>query len=53
MLKEDNEFVSDSGKCAEIMNNFFSNAAINLDIDRELLTVVTNAGDPITTAIDK
>ena len=35
------------------MNNFFSNAAINLDIDRELHTVVTNAGDPVTTAIDK
>ena len=53
ILNEDSEIVSDSGKCAEIMNNFFSNAAINLDIDRELHTVVTNAGDPVTTAIDK
>ena len=28
------EIISDSSKCAELMNNFFSDAAINLDIDR-------------------
>ena len=35
------------------MNNFFSNDAINLDVDRELHTDKINAGDPVTILIDK
>ena len=35
-------------QCAEIMNNFFSDVAINLDMD--LHTDVSNASDPVTRA---
>ena len=38
MLKENNEIIADSTKCAEITNNFFSDAVVNLDIDRTLNT---------------
>ena len=38
MLIEDNEIVSESKKCADILNNFFSDAVINLDIDRKIHT---------------
>ena len=38
MLKENNEIIADSIKCAEIMNNFFRDAVVNLDIDRRLYT---------------
>lgn len=38
MLIEDNEIVLESKKCADILNNFFSDAVINLDIDRKLHT---------------
>ena len=38
MLKENNEIIADSTKCVEIMNNFFSDAVVNLDIDRTLNT---------------
>ena len=37
-LIEDNEVISDNTKCAEVMNNFFSDAVLNLDIDRDLHT---------------
>ena len=33
ILIDDNEIISHPVKCAEVMNNFFINAAINLDID--------------------
>ena len=52
-LIEDNEIVSDPKKCAEIMNNFFSEAALNLGIDRELHTDTYNANDPVSIAIEK
>ena len=52
-LIEANEIISDSLECAEIMNNFFSDAALNLDVDRDLYTEVSNAFDPVTIAIDK
>ena len=44
---------TDSAKCAEILNNFFSDAAINLEIDRTLHTLVSNASDPVTIAIER
>ena len=44
-LIEDDEIISDSSKCAEIMNN--------LDINRELHTGVSNSADPIISAIQK
>ena len=49
------EIISDSSKCAELMNNFFSDAAINLDIDRELNTEIVPDGinDPGTKASGK
>ena len=52
-LIEANEIISDSAECAEIMNNFFSDAAINLDVDRVLHTNVSNAFDAVTIAIEK
>ena len=54
ILVDDNEIILDSVKCAEVMNNFFSNAAINLDIDRKLHTDnVTGIPDPAMQAIEK
>ena len=49
------EIISDSSKCAELMTNFFSDAAINLDIDRELNTEIVPDGinDPGTKASEK
>ena len=52
-LIEANEIISDSTECAEILNNFFSDAAINLGVDRELFTNASYASDPITMAIEK
>ena len=40
-LIEDNEIISDPTKCAEILNNFFSDVAINLEVDRDLHTNVS------------
>ena len=37
-LIEDDEIISDSSKCTEIMNNFFTDSVLNLDINRELYT---------------
>ena len=51
-LIEANEIISDSLECAEIMNNFSSDAGLNLDVDRVLYTEVSNAFDPVTIAID-
>ena len=52
---EGEEIISDSSKCAELMNNVSSDAAINLDIDRELHTEIVPDGinDPVTKAIEK
>ena len=35
------------------MNNFFSDSVMELDIDRELHTNVTNATDPVTRSVEK
>ena len=53
VLLEGNKMFTDSAKCAEILNNFFSDAAINLEIDRTLHTLVSNASDPVTIAIER
>ena len=50
---EGDEIISDSSKCAEIMNNFFTDSVLNLDINRELYTGVSNSADPIISAIQK
>ena len=52
ILIEGNEIVSDNTKCAEIMNNFFSDAALNLDVDRNLNTQKSNAVDSVLKAIE-
>ena len=38
---------------AEILNNFFSDVTINLEVDRELHTNVSDASDPVINAIVK
>ena len=54
MLKENNVIIADSTKCGEIMNNFFSVAVVNLDIDRTLYTNnVEKIYDPISKSIIK
>ena len=45
--------IKDSVEYAEILNNFFSDAAINLEIDRKLHTLVSNASDSVTIAIER
>ena len=53
-MVDDNEIISDSVKCAEVTNNFLSNAAIKLDIDKKLHTEnVTGITDPAMQAIEK
>ena len=52
-LVENNEIISDPVKCAEIMNNFFSDSVMELNIDRELHTNVTDATDPVTRSVEK
>ena len=52
-LIEGNEIISDAAECAEIMINFFSDVAINLEVDRNIHTEATNASDPVTRAIEK
>ena len=52
-LVEDNEIISDFSKCTEIMNNFFTDPVLNLEINRVLHTDVFNSADPITSAIQK
>ena len=51
-LSEGKEIISSPSKCAEIMNNFFSDAVLELDIDRTLcVDYVTNANTPVEKAI--
>ena len=53
-MVEGEEIISDSVNCAEVMNNFFSDAALNLNIDRKLHTEnVTVLTDHVNLAIDK
>ena len=53
-LVESNNIISDSDKCAEVMNNFFSDVAIKLDIDRDLYTKKgIYTGDPVKKSIEK
>ena len=52
-LVEKNEIISDPVKCAEIMNNFFSDSVRELGIDRIMHTVVTNTIDPVTRSVEK
>ena len=52
-LIEGNAIISDAAECAEIMNNFFSGVAINLEVDRNIHTEATNASNPVTLAIEK
>ena len=52
-LLEGKEIISSPSKCAEIMNNFFSNAVFELDIDRTLyVDYETNANTPVEKAIE-
>ena len=54
ILVDGGEIISDSAKSAEVMNNFFSDAAINLDIDRTLNTKnIFGINDPVIKAIEK
>ena len=54
ILVEDDEIISDSVKCAEVLNNFFIDAAIYLDIARKRHTEsVTGITDPVEQAIEK
>ena len=54
MLIENNEIISDNKKCAEVMNDFFSDAVKHLDIDRDLYTEKTiDTSDPLIIAINK
>ena len=51
---EGDEFISDSAKCAEVMNNFFSDAFSKFDIDRNLHTNdAFGFTEPATIAIEK
>ena len=51
-LLEGDQIISDSSKCAEIMNNFFSDAVDVLDIDRNVhVDNVTNIINPVHRAI--
>ena len=52
-LVEKNEIISDPVKCAEIMNNFFSDSVRELGIDRVMHTDVTNTIDPVTRSVEK
>ena len=53
ILLDDEEIISDSTNCAEILNNYFSDIAINLEVDREIHTVSTNSYEPVMAAIEK
>ena len=51
---EGDEFISDSVKCAEVMNNFFSDVVSKLDIDRNLHTNdAFGFTEPVTIVIEK
>ena len=52
-LLEKNEIVNDNTACAEIFNNFFSQAVHNLNIDRQLhVTDPINTLNPVERAIE-
>ena len=54
ILVEGDEIISDSTKCAELMNHFFSDVATNLNIDRTLHTEnIPDINDPVIRAIEK
>ena len=48
-----NEIISDPVKCAEIMNNLFSDSVRELGIDWVMHTDVTNTIDPVTRSVEK
>ena len=50
ILLDDEEIISDSTNCAEILNNYFSDIAINLDVIHKFSTY---SDDPVVTAIEK
>ena len=53
-IMEDDEVISDSAKCAEVMNNFFSDAVSKLDIDSYLHTnSASGLNESVTIAIEK
>ena len=39
--------------CAEILNNYFSDIAINLEVGGEIHTVSTNSYEPVMAAIER
>ena len=53
ILLDEEEIISDSTNCVEILNNYFNDIAINLDVDREIHTVSMHSDDPVMTAIEK
>ena len=54
ILSEGNEIISNPATCAEILNNFFSDAVEDLDIDRALhVDCTVNSCDPVEKAIKK
>ena len=53
-IMEDDEVITDSAKCAEVMNNFFSDDVSKLDIDRNLHTnSASGLNESVTIAIEK
>ena len=52
ILLDDEEIIADSTNCAEILNNYFSDIAINLEVDREIHTVSANSYEPVMAAIE-
>ena len=53
ILLDDEEIIFDSTNCAEILNNYFSDIAINLEVGREIHTVSTNSYESVMAAIEK
>ena len=49
---ENSEIISEPTQCAEIMNNFFSDTALKLDVNRAMHTSCSNAVGPILKAIE-
>ena len=53
LLSEGNEIISNPATCAEIFNNFFSDAVDDLEIDRSLhIDCTVNSDDPVEKAIE-
>ena len=54
ILSEGNEIISNPATCAEIFNNYVSDAVEDLDIDRALhIDYLVNYDDPVENAIKK